>query len=239
MPASAQADPLPAAFHGGLSGLGSRPPLSEILPAAPGDGAAALGFALAWAQALSPGRRDGGRDGGLIVWAAPEASFGEEGVPYAPGLAQYGLALERLFLVRARSQADALWAAEQTLKIPAALALVTIWQTRKPLSLTATRRLLLIAEKHRTACVLLRFDGGAASAAWARWRVRAAPSKGANRELGAPAFNIELLRNRAGPAGFSTSLVWNAHARTFNKSMDGDLAAAAGDRPAAPRRLSA
>ena len=206
-----------------------NPPLSEILPGEPGDGAAALGFALGWAQRLSQG---------LVVWCIPGQSLAEEGAPYAPGLAQYGLSLDKLLIVRTRTQAEALWAGEQALKIPAALSLITIAPARKPLSLTATRRLLLLAEKHRTHCILLRFDAATASAAWARWRVRASPSAGVNRELGAPAFAAELLRNRAGPAGFSAQLVWNAHEHCF-AALDGDLAAAAGDRSAEARRQSA
>jgi protein ImuA len=206
-------------------------PLVEVLPARPGDAAAALGFALAWAERACPV--------GLIVWAMPDMVMAEEGAPYAEGIAQYGLSLDRLLIVRTKTQGEALWAAEQALKLPHALALVTIAPSRKTLSLTVTRRLLLLAEKHGARCVLLHLGAVSASAAWLRWRIGAAPSCGGeNRELGMPAFTAELVRNRAGPAGFTTILHWNAHARVF-AALDGALAAAPADRSAEARRQSA
>jgi protein ImuA len=193
---------------------------------------AALGFALAWAQMLCPD--------GLMVWAAPEICCAEEGAPNAEGLAQFGLSLERLLIVRARTQGEALWAAEQALKVPRALTLATIAPAGKGVSLTATRRLLLAAEKHQTRAVLLRLDAAGASAAWMRWRIGAAPSRGADRELGAPAFVADLIRNRAGPASLRFLLDWSAHEHAFaDRAMDGAASAAAPDRPAAPRRQSA
>lgn len=209
-------------------------PLTELVPAAPGDGAAALGFALAWAQATALG--------GPIIWAAPEASFAEEGAPNAEGLAQFGIGLDRLLLVRTRSQAEALWACEEALRVPQAIVLCVIAPTKKALCLTATRRLLLNAEKHKTRCLLLRLDAAGASAAWTRWRIAAAPSRGAARELGTPAFSARLERNRAGPTGQSWRIEWNAHDRTFHAAeaaLDGAVADAPADRPADARRRSA
>jgi protein ImuA len=171
----------------------------------------------------------------------PDAHLAEDGAPNVEGLAQFGLAPERLILARTHCQADALWAAEQALKLTSALALCVIAPTKKSLSLTATRRLLLNAETHKTRCVLLRLDSGGASAAWTRWRIAAASSQGAGRELGPPRFAAQLERNRAGPSDLSWSLNWNAHDHVFapdgapNREMDGAVAAASADRPAAPR----
>jgi protein ImuA len=213
-------------------------PLTEIAPAAPGDGTAASGFALAWAQAASTG--------GLIVWAAPEASFAEDGVPHAEGLAQFGVTLDRLLLVRTQAQIEALWAAEQTLTLRGACVICTVMPAKKALGLTATRRLLLAAEKHKSRCVLLRLDALGASAAWTRWRIAAAPSPGTDHELGPPAFAATLDRNRLGPTGLSWRLHWNAHEHAFHiaddeadTALDRGVAAAPVDRPAAPQRRRA
>jgi protein ImuA len=204
--------------------------LVEVRPAAVGDEAAAFGFSLAWALA--------GPSEQLIFWVAPDHGLAESGMPHAEGFAQFGLDLERLLLVRTRAQADALWAAEQALTAPGACVLCVIAPAPKPLGLTATRRLLLTAEKHNSRCILLRLDTAGASAAWMRWDIAAAPSQGAGRELGAPSFHARLTRNRAGPTGQSWRLEWNAHEHAFHAAeaaLDGDLAAALADRWAPAR----
>lgn len=209
-------------------------PLTEIIPSTHGDKAAALGFALAWAHSVS--------QTGLICWAAPEKDLAEDGAPYAAGLAQFALALDRLLLMRTRTQSDALWASEQALTLPQATVLCIIAPCPKGLGLTATRRLLLAAEKHATRCVLLRMDDAGASAAWTRWRIAATSSRGAGRELGPPAFTALLERNRAGPTGQSWRIEWNAHDRTFHASeaaLDGALADAPADRSVEARRRCA
>jgi protein ImuA len=208
----------------------SPAPLTEIMPASPGDHAAALGFALAWAVATA--------QDSVIFWAAAERDFFEDGLPDAEGLAQYGVSLDRLLMARANSQIDVLWAAEQALGTPETIALCAISPSKKPLSLTATRRLLLTAERHKTRCILLRLDAAGASGAWSRWQVRAAPSAGEGRELGAPSFNAHLLRSRAGPSGMSFNLNWDSvnHAfRPTSAAMDGAVAAAPAGRPADAR----
>ena len=208
-------------------------PLSEIMPDAPGDHAAALGFALAWAIKAS--------EGGVIFWAAPEQDFFEDGLPNAEGLAQFGVPLDRLLLARTNSQADALWAAEQALATPGACALCAITPSKKPLNLTATRRLLLTAEKYKTRCILLRLDAAGASAAWSRWRISASPSMGAGRELGAPSFMAKVERNRKGAANLSFNLNWDIHNHVFHPAaaMDGPVSAAPADRPADADRFRA
>jgi protein ImuA len=215
---------------------GLAAPLTEIVPAAPGDEAAALGFALAWALQGACAETRGAEP--CVVWAAPEASFAEHGAPHAQGLGQFGLAPSRLLLARTHSQIDALWAAEQALALPQAFVICTIAPAARALGLTATRRLLLLAEKSRARCVLLRLDQAGASAAWMRWRIAAAPSRAAAREIGAPAFSAHLVRNRAGPSGALWRLEWNAHEHAFRtlasagagSALDGALVGAAGDR---------
>lgn len=198
--------------------------LVEVGPAAGADGAAALGFTLAWAITQRPA---------WLFWATPDHGLIETGVPYAEGLAHVGLDLDSVLLALTRTQADALWAAEQALTLPGACVLCTVAAAPKPLSLTATRRLLLAAEKHGSRCILLRFDAAGASAAWLRWSISAAPSEGARRELGAPSFYARLMRNRAGPAGDAWRFEWDAYARSFRSAKTAlavDLAAASRDR---------
>lgn len=50
------------------------------------------------------------RDGRWVVWVAPPY------LPYAPALAQRGLELSRVLLLRPQSAADALWSLEQALR---------------------------------------------------------------------------------------------------------------------------
>ncbi len=214
-----------AEFHG----LAAHRSLTEISPAAPADALAALGFALAWLKAADAGE--------LIVISAPEFANAELGAAYAPGFLQFGLDLERLLWVRARTQKDALWSIEQSLRTPHTIALCLITPGAKPLSLVATRRLLLAAETHATRCVLLRLDQAGASAAWTRWSVRGASSQGVDRELGPPRFAVRVTRNRAGATGQNWLLEWNAHEHAFaERALDGAVAGAVGDRSVAPRQ---
>ena len=193
-------------------------PLHELCPAGPGAETAAVGFALALAAAWasSPG----------VIWAGEEGVFAEDGAPYPVGLAQYGVDPAKLIMVRAQKRDDALWAAEQGLAARGAIVICALSGRGKPLDLKATRRLLLFAERNGSRCLLVR-PITQASAAWTRWRVDYAPSNGDPEEIGQPAFALELLRSRAGPAGARFILDWNAHVRSFmERDVARDLSAA-------------
>jgi protein ImuA len=183
-------------------------PLHELCPAEPGAQTAALGFGLGLAASWA------GQAG--VIWAGEESIFAEDGAPYLSGLAQFGLDPSRLILVRAAKREDCLWSAEQALAAPGAVVICALGARGRPLDLKATRRLLLFAERNRSRCLLLR-QQTEASAAWTRWRVAPAPSNAEERELGPPAYALELLRNRAGPAGARFTIQWNAHARCFTE----------------------
>lgn len=203
--------------------------LHEICPAGPGADAAALGFSLSLAVHWS------GAAG--VIWAGEEALFAEDGAPYPPGLAQYGLDPAKLIVIRAQKRDEALWAAEQGLAAPGAVVICALSDRGKPLDLKATRRLLLFAERNRSRCLLLR-PLTDASAAWTRWAVAPAAGEAAPRELGPPAFSLELTRNRAGPAGARFIVEWNAYDRCFvqRDALACDLSAAPEDRQADPIR---
>jgi protein ImuA len=213
----------------GMAALMAGQPLHELCPAGPGAEAAALGFSLGLAASWA------GQAG--VIWAGEDGVFAEDGAPYPPGLLQFGLDPSRLILIRAPKREECLWAAEQALGAPGAVVICALAGRGKPLDLKATRRLLLFAERNHSRCLLVR-PLAEASAAWTRWRVAPAPSDAEERELGPPAYALELLRNRAGPAGARFTIEWNAHARRFD-DMARDRSAASIDGPADPIRASA
>jgi protein ImuA len=208
-------------------------PLVEAAPASPGETYAALGFSLAALRAQA--------EDGLLFWIAPGCAFAELGAPCADGLSQFGIDLSRLILVKTQSPGEALWATEQALSLPCARALCVIAPGRKSLGLAASRRLLLRAEESGAQCLLLRLDPLTPSAAFSRWRVSAAASQAAGREMGTPSFAVSLEKNRAGPAGMDWRVEWNAHEHDFReaprlasahaRTLDGAVAAATRHRP--------
>ena len=129
--------------------------------------AAALGFAAALLGRLMA-------DGGHVVWIGPRDEL------FGPGLAELGLAPERLIVVRARPQKARLWALEEALRSPGlAAALAEVDR----LSLTQSRRLQLAAEAKGVTALLLRplQAGATPSAAVTRWRIAAAPERDGGR----------------------------------------------------------
>jgi protein ImuA len=105
-----------------------------------------------------------------VFWAGEEGVFAEDGAPYPPGLAQYGLDPSKLIVIRAGKREETLWAAEQALSVPGAIVICALAARGKALDLKATRRLLLIGERNNARCLLVR-PLAEASTAWTRWRV--------------------------------------------------------------------
>lgn len=178
---------LDAALGGGLR----RGRLHEVLPAAPGDGAAATGFTLACVARLAPRQ--------AWLWIRQDLAGRETGEPYGPGLAAFGLDPARLVLVAAADARGVLRIAEEALRSPSLGAvLVEPWGDPRALDLTATRRLLLTAEASGVTALLLRSGAQAAPAGAAtRWRVAAGPSAtGPGGSLGWPTFHLTLMRCR-------------------------------------------
>jgi protein ImuA len=206
-----------------------RGALHEVAPVAEGDATAAAGFSAALlSRALAGGKKP-------VLWVRHKFATLEDGAPYGPGLAAFGLDPARLLFVLAVNKREMLDAMEQALCSGMLAAVLGELRGVSKLDLRVTRRLSLAAVRGATPGVLLRLGAGkkllaAPVAAATRWRIAALASGDASaNSLGAPRFTAELVRNRRGPAA-SFSLEWRTHDRTF-------LAVPALREPVAPAAL--
>jgi protein ImuA len=193
---------LDAALGGGMAGDA----LHEIAPAQAGDGAAAMGFALALAARFAAHLT---RPATALLISEDFCAW-ETGALYAPGLAAHGIGLNRLIFVRTLDAPALLWAMEEALKSGAAAAVIgEMGSVSRHYSLTASRRLLLAARAGLTPALLVQagaFGQTLSSAADTRFEIAAAPSRmlasaGGRLALpGAPAFAARLLKARLRPA---------------------------------------
>jgi protein ImuA len=199
---------LARAVDGALGGGLADDSLHEIAPAQAGDGAAAMGFALALAArfaAASP-------RSSTALLVSEDFCARETGALYGPGLAAHGLGPGRLVFARAPDAPALLWTMEEALKSDALAVVVgEMWSLTRHYSLAASRRLLLAARAGRTPALLV--HGGAfgqagaiSSAAETRFEIAAASSRrlepaGGRFDLpGAPAFAARLLKARLRPS---------------------------------------
>jgi protein ImuA len=219
-----------------------RSALHEVTPAAEGDATAAAGFCAALlARALASGKKP-------VLWVRHEFATLEDGAPYGPGLAAFGLDPARVLFVLAVNAREMLEAMEQALRSGTLAAVLGELRGTSKLDLRATRRLSLAAAHGATPGLLLRLGAREKQrarpiSAATRWRIAALVSGEAANGIGAPRFAAELVRNRRGPSA-SFSLEWRTHDRTFFlvPALRERLAPAAVDRsdPAtAPARLRA
>jgi protein ImuA len=213
---------LDTALGGGLA-FGA---VHEVAPSAPLHFGGAAGFALALAV-----RAEAGNAGKNILWIQSDFAGHEAGQLYGPGLALFGLSLERLLVLRVSRPVDALWAMEEALKCRALATVITeMTEEGAAADLTATRRLALAARDGGVLGLLLRHrTSSEPSATVTRWEISAATSQpDAFGGLGRTAFNLLLSKNRRGPTG-SWIVTWDQHERTFSP-LSLDLAQAVADR---------
>jgi protein ImuA len=110
------------------------------------------------------------------VFVAPRRCLADFGQVYGHGLHQLGIDVGRLMLVETKTDKDALWAMEETLRSQARPALVA-GALAGELDLTMSRRLNLAAAAHGSPLALLRAPAATgASAAATRWRIGTAPA---------------------------------------------------------------
>lgn len=193
LPLAARAEALPALGGGQL----------HEIHAAADDWAAALAFAFAAIDAA-------GRRPVMLVHAARQAVLNMQ--PYGEGLIGLGLDPARLVLVEARDGTGMLRAGLEGARCPGLAAVVLAsWRRFPEYALTASRRLVLAAERSRVPVIMLRGDAEPRpSAAHQRWLVRSA--RASPREAnapGLPALDVELQRRRGGASGGRWRLEWN------------------------------
>ena len=183
--------------------------LHEVVAGSHGDRPAAFGFVFALTAAALASRS------GPAIFIASRRALADFGAPYGHGLARLGLDVGRLLFVETRSDKDALWAIEDTLRSEARPAMVAGAIAGAP-DLTASRRLNLAAAAPATPLVLLRTSIAAGtSAAATRWCIGAAPA--ARDRFGAfasPRWRVELERCRNGRPGHWL-VEWNHVAHRF------------------------
>jgi protein ImuA len=195
-----------AALDGGLL----RGALHEVFARQILDEASAASFAITLAL-----RAAGTRP---ILWVRQDFVGLEMGEVYAPGLAELGLSPDRLILVRARDGPGVLRAGEEAARCPPLGAvLIEPWGNPKSLDLVASRRLALAAARSGVPVFLVRAGGSPApSAAATRWSIAAAPSVALEADApGRPAFDVSLMRDRAGSAGRNWIVEWDRDNRSF------------------------
>ena len=205
-----QADPRPA--DAWLANGLARAQLHEIYAAEGEDGPAALGFAVTVvlaARALP------------VLWVRTEADERQAGRLHAGGLTELGLPPGALLLALVADEAALLRTGADAARCPGLGTLILESRGRAPgFDLTATRRLMLSAEASGVTVLSVRIGAEPApSAAATRWGVAAAPSTPLEADApGGPAFNIELLRRRGGPAGARWRVEWNRDATSFRQT---------------------
>jgi cell division inhibitor SulA/protein ImuA len=170
---------LDASLPGGGWPMGA---VCELMPVAPGIGELSL-LAPALSQLAGAGLH--------LVFIEPPY------LPYAPALAQQGLPLERLLIVKTSGIQETLWAAEQALRCPAVGAVLS-W----PAHITDrnVRRLQLAAEAGSSLGILYRPTEAERehSPAALRLRLQSVP--------GASALAVDIRKCRGGRAGIHLQL---------------------------------
>jgi protein ImuA len=197
--------------HLGREGL-ARAGLHDVAPEAYGDMAAAMGFATALAlRALQEDRRP-------LLWCRLDRQRREYGRLYGHGLETLGLPRARFVTVTLKKPVDVLWTAEEALKC-GALALVIADADGRVAGLTQTRRLALAAARGKAAGLLVfAARHGGATASQTRWAVASAPSRAPPFDVnapGRPAWDVELIRSRAGRPG-AWRVEWQSATHRFD-----------------------
>jgi len=194
------------ALRSRIAALENRPPLGEsgadlrrkevkgFLASAPGllhevftpeerNAGATLGFSLGQARALIKPDRP------AVFYMELAHESQERGLPYGPGLKNFGFDPRHLTLVRTQTMPELLWAIEEALACRAVAAVIAdIGGHPKILDFTVSRRLSLRAVSGGASVFLNRYGTAReASAAQLRWRVEPAVSEGHRYDSQSPA----------------------------------------------------
>ena len=156
---------------------------------------------------------------GQLLWLPPEPAEREGGRLHGPGLVAMKLDPADLVVVVVADDAALLRGAADGARCRARGRVIAEgWGGMRRYDLTASRRLMLSAEASGVLMILLRVGGQAVpSAAATRWAVAPAPSRVLAADApGAPAYDLELLRRRGGPAGARWRVEWNRDTQSFD-----------------------
>lgn len=214
-----------AALGGGLA-CGR---IHEVHAADPADAAAATGFIAAICTGMAGPDRQ-------ILWLRTDKAARLGGALQAEGWRELGIAPEQVVLGILPDTLSLLRAGIDALRC-AALGVVVLegWAAMRELDLTASRRLVLAAERSGVSLLLLRIDSPPApSAAQTRWEVRAAPSHALPGQApGQPTFDISLVRQRSGPSGLTWRVEWDRDQHKFRQpTLSGAVVSVPAGRPA-------
>ncbi|EEA93885.1 hypothetical protein PJE062_3376 [Pseudovibrio sp. JE062] len=167
---------------------------------------------------------------GAVLWITDRTVQQETGIPYPPGLAQFGVDPARIVFVQPNKTEEVLWAMEEGAQCSTLCAVVgEIAGSFRNFDLTVTRRLVLRAEQSGVPVLLARHGAQAhPSAALSRWRIAPKTSRfsGAVRArrfmpsrafVGNPGWRVTLEKNRDGRPGFC-DLEWNHAKRCFKEA---------------------
>lgn len=140
------------------------------------------------------------------------------------GMQAMGIDPARLTIVQAREDRDVLRAGLDAARCPGVGTVLLDMQGRfAPYDLTASRRLLLAAERSGTRVILLRGPAEPrSSAAWTRWAIKSAPSIPWDADApGRSAILAELLRSRSGSSVGNWRLEWLEDQGVFGHAVNG------------------
>jgi cell division inhibitor SulA len=112
-------------------------------------------------------------------------------IPYAPALAELGIDISKVLLVRPKTHADALWALEQSVKSGTCSAALA-WLDDAKLVVKDLRRLKLAARRGGTLAVLFRPDTAARRQSMAELRIQLHPAPTSDR------LRVKILKRRGG-----------------------------------------
>ena len=224
-----------ADFDRALGGGFARGRVHELFAADALDAPGAAAFAALLALRV-PGEAP-------LLWLRTAEAARRSGCLYAPGVAELGGDPGRLLLIETADKPALLASAHDAARCPGSAAVVIeSWGAWPALDLTAGRRLALGARDAGTALLLLRLGAvPVPSVAETRWAVAPAPSRALEDNApGAPAFTLDLLRWRRGPAGGRWKLDWNRDEKCFGgAALSGAVLPLPARRAADPRGVAA
>lgn len=185
--------PLESAFPNGVFPTGV---IHEMLCPTPEQAAATSGLLSGVLQVLM-------RNGGACIWISTFRRL------FPPAMARFGVPVERVIFIDARTEKEVLWAAEEALKCTGVAAVVA---ELREITFAQSRRLQLAVEDSKVTGFILRNDLRKLSTTTcvARWQVTPMPSilEEGMPGVGHPRWQVDLLRVRNGTPG-SWELEWS------------------------------